>query len=224
LHDQNRVERSRKHVDANSGGRIGYVHISAMGIRNQARFEREIYEYMVGKDAKIIDVRFNSGGNIADTLIDWLERKPHGFVRPRDSAPEPSPYRAWEKPIVVVMNEHSYSNAEIFAYAMRARGLARLVGQPTPGYVIWTSGLNLVDGTEARMPQSGFYRLDGTPQENHGEHPDYLVDLKPDDWLAGRDPQLDKAIALLLAKPDSDILVQESDPANSNAGDNTLAN
>ena len=82
---------------------------------------------------------------------------------------------------------------------MRARGLAKLVGMTTPGYVIWTDTLRLVDGTGARMPQSGFYRLDGTTQENNGERPDVEVPLTADDWLADRDPQLDKAIELLRA-------------------------
>jgi len=204
LNYQSRVAQHRKYVDQQSGGRIGYIHMAAMGLRNQALFEREIYEYLVDKEALIIDIRFNTGGNIADTLVDWLERKPHGYLRPRDSQPFFSPYRAWDKPVIVVMNEHSYSNAEIFAYAMRARSLARLVGQPTPGYVIWTDALQLVNGTSARIPQSGFYRLDGTPQENNGEQPDLLVPLPPDDWLLGRDPQLDQALALLLAKPSKD--------------------
>ena len=145
----------------------------------------------------VIDVRFNNGGNIADTLIEWLDRKPHGYIRPRDTWPEPSPFHAWDKKIVVVMNEHSYSNAEIFPSALRARGLAKLVGMPTPGYVIWTDGLKLVDGTSARMPQSGAFRLDGTNQENNGEQPDVQVRMSPEDWLADRDPQLEKAIELL---------------------------
>ena len=96
------------------------------------------------------------------------------------------------------MNEHSYSNAEIFPNAMRARGLAKLVGMPTPGYVIWTDSMKLVDGTGARMPQSGAYRIDGTPQENNGEQPDVPVPMSPEDWLADRDPQLDKAIEMLI--------------------------
>jgi Tol biopolymer transport system component/C-terminal processing protease CtpA/Prc len=200
LNYRNRVDRLRDYVEEKSGNKIGYLHISAMGYRNQAQFEREAYEYIVGKDAMVIDVRFNNGGNIADTLIDWLERKPHGYVRPRDSKPEPTPYHAWDKNIVVVMNEHSYSNAEIFPSAMRARGLARLVGMPTPGYVIWTDSLKLVDGTSARMPQSGSYRLDGTNEENLGEQPDIQIPLTPEDWLAERDPQLDKAIELLTNK------------------------
>ncbi len=203
LNYRNRIERLRKYVEERSYGKIGYLHLSAMGYNNQAKFEREAYEYIVGKDAMIIDVRFNSGGNIAETLIDWLERKPYGYIRPRDGDKEASPYHAWVKPVIVLVNEHSYSNAEIFPYAMRARGLAKLVGMPTPGYVIWTDSLKLVDGTGARMPQSGFYRLDGTTQENNGEAPDVEVGLSPDDWLADRDPQLDKAIELLAPKADT---------------------
>ena len=163
---------------------------------------------MVGKEAMVIDVRFNNGGNIADTLIEWLDRKPHGYVRPRDSRPEPTPYHAWDKKIVVVMNEHSYSNAEIFPDAMRARGLAKVVGMPTPGYVIWTDSLKLVDGTSARMPQSGAFRLDGTNMENNGEQPDVEIPMSPDDWLAERDPQLEKAIEMLTTHPETKAPVE----------------
>lgn len=198
LEQENRVARLRHMTEEKSGGKVGYLHISAMGGSDQARFEREAYQYILGKEALIIDVRFNKGGNISDTLIDWLERKQHGYYRTRDVAPEPSPGRAWNKPIVVLMNEHSYSNAEMFPYAMRERGLAKLIGMPTPGYVIWTFSLGLVDGTGARMPQAGVYRMDGTPQENMGERPDMLVGLTPDDWVAGRDPQLEKAVETLL--------------------------
>src|SRR6185503_16236016 len=91
----------------------------------------------------------------------------------------------------------SYSNGEIFPAAMRARGLARTVGMPTPGYVIWTSDLRLIDGTGARMPQNGSYRLDGTNLENNGEQPEFRVPLSPEEWLAERDSQLDKAIELI---------------------------
>ncbi len=211
LNYKNRTDRLRKHVEKTSGGKAGYLHISAMGLNNQTQFEREAYEYIAGKDALIIDVRFNTGGNIADTLIDWLERKPHGYNRSRDAEREPSPHRAWDKKALVVMNEHSYSNGEIFPYAMRARGLAKLVGMPTPGYVIWTDNFKLVDGTSARMPHIGFYRLDGTTQENNGEQPDVQVPLSPADWLAERDPQLDKAIELLNGKPEVEIIEPEDE-------------
>src|ERR1041384_6869399 len=137
LNYRNRIEQARHSVEEKSHNKIGYLHLPAMQANNQAKFEREAYEYIAGKDAMIIDVRFNTGGNISDLLVDSLERKPHGYFKPRDAAKEPSPRHAWEKPIIVLMNEHSYSNAEMFPYAMRARGLAKLVGMTTPGYVIW---------------------------------------------------------------------------------------
>ncbi|MEW6160835.1 MAG: S41 family peptidase, partial [Verrucomicrobiota bacterium] len=202
---KNRIERLREYVKSRSEGKVGYLHIPSMGSSNQTQFEREAFEYVLGKDAMIIDVRFNNGGYIADTLIDWLDRKARGYVKPRDGEIRPSPARAWDRPLIVLINEHSFSNGEIFAYAARCRNLAKLVGMPTPGYVIWTDGLSLVDGTGARMPMSASYRLDGTPQENLGEQPDVRVPLTPDDWLAERDPQLDKAIEILLGENPTNV-------------------
>lgn len=198
LEYRNRIDRRRDYVKTQSKDRIGYLHISGMLSQNQAKFEREAYEDMIGKDGMIIDVRFNTGGNISDTLIDWLERRVHGYTRTRDGRTETSPTLAWSKKVIVLMNEHSYSNGEMFPYAMRARNLGTLVGMPTPGYVIWTWEFRLADGTGARMPMTGFFRLDGTTQENNGEVPDVQVPLSADDWLQDRDPQLAKALDLLL--------------------------
>lgn len=198
----NRIEARRKQVERGSGGRIGYVHIAGMGDGNQTTFEREFYARAEGKDAMIIDVRENGGGNIGDRLISWLVNKPYSTYVPRDGESRVG-MPAWvarafpKKPIVVLMGESSFSNAEMFPYGMRATGLAKLVGQPTPGYVIWTTGLGLVDGTQARMPFAGVYRQDGSPLENLGEKPDYPVEWPAEDYLAGRDPQLDKALELL---------------------------
>ena len=197
----NNVTDLQQRVEKSSKGRIGYLHIPAMGSADQARFEREAYEYMLGKDAMIFDVRFNRGGNISDTLIDWLERKPHGIYKSRDREPEIAPSRAWEKPVVVLMNEHSYSNGEMFPYAMRQRKLAQLVGMPTPGYVIWTSTFSLTDGTKARIPGRGVFRMDGTNMENQGEKPDVQIWVTPEEWLEGKDPQLEQALKLLEPQP-----------------------
>jgi tricorn protease len=200
LNYQNRTENTRDYVESKSGGKVGYLHIASMGAQNQTQFEREAYEFMVGRESMIIDVRFNTGGNIADTLVEWLQRRPHGWTRPRDGAKEPVPFHTWDRKMIVLMNEHSYSNGEIFPNAMRTKGLAKLVGVATPGYVIWTDSLSLVDGTRARMPMTGAYRLDGTPMENLGEQPDIEVRLSPDDWLNNRDPQIDKAIEMLVGE------------------------
>lgn len=196
----NRVDRTRDYVEEKSGGKVGYLHIASMGAQNQTQFEREAYEFVVGREAMIIDVRFNTGGNIADTLVEWLQRKPHGWLLPRDGAKEAVPFHTWERKMIVLMNEHSYSNGEIFPNAMRTKGLAKLIGVATPGYVIWTDTLSLVDGTRARMPMTGAYRLDGTPMENRGEKPDIEVRLSPEDWLNDRDPQIDRAIRELLGE------------------------
>ncbi len=200
LHYQNRVNRLRRYVEEKSGGQIGYVHIRGMGGGDLTRFEREFYEYSQGKKAMIIDVRFNGGGNISDTLIDWLERTQYGFYRARDGEAYSWPSNAVEMPMVVMMNERSMSNAEMFPYAVKAKRLATTVGWATPGYVIATWSLGLVDGTGARMPQLGVYRKDGSNMENNGERPDIEVWLSPEDWLVERDPQLDRALEVLMRK------------------------
>ncbi|MGY8650303.1 MAG: S41 family peptidase [Verrucomicrobiia bacterium] len=199
---QNQVTANRRAVETASKGKIGYLHIAAMSSSDQTRFEREAYEYILGKDAMILDVRNNRGGNISDTLIDWLERKPHGIYQSRDQSPEVAPDRVWNKRVIVLMNEHSYSNGEMFPYAMRQRGLAeKLVGIATPGYVIWTSGFSLPGGYKARIPGKAVYRMDGSNMENNGEKPDVRVWMTPDEWNVGKDPQLDKALQLLQSKP-----------------------
>jgi len=199
---RNHISSTQDLVKKISDGKIGYVHISGMGESDQAQFEREVYEYIQDKDAIIFDVRFNSGGRISDNLIDMLERKQHGIYVARDGKPEPAPGRAWNKPIMVIMNEHSYSNAEMFPYAIRQRGLGKLVGMPTPGYVIWTSTFSLTNGARCRIPGRGVWRMDGSNMENNGEKPDVQVWMTPDQWLSGKDPQLEKAIELLQA-PDT---------------------
>jgi C-terminal processing protease CtpA/Prc len=117
---------------------------------------------------------------------------------PRDAEEVNSPGTSWNRPTVVMHAETSFSNAEMFPAAMKSRGLASLVGMPTPGYVIYTNGTRLVDGTSIRLPGTGVYRVDGTPTENLGQEPDFKVDITPEEYFAGKDPQLDKAIEILM--------------------------
>ena len=197
---RNRIESRRKYVEQKSGGLVTYVHIAGMGGDNFDLFNQEVWEYSQGRKAVIIDVRNNGGGNISDRLIDILERIPHSYYQNRDEPAALAPSQSWNLPTVVMCAETSFSNAEMFPYAMKARRLATLVGRPTPGYVIWTYGLRLVDGTGARMPTSGVYRLDGSPLEDNGQQPDYDVEISPEDYFAGKDPQLDKSIEVLLSQ------------------------
>jgi C-terminal processing protease CtpA/Prc len=96
--------------------------------------------------------------------------------------------------------ESSFSNAEMFPYAMKQRRLATTIGMPTPGYVIWTFDFSLIDGTRARLPVAGVYRMDGSNLENDGQKPDIQIDYPIEDFLAGRDPQLAKAVEVLMKK------------------------
>ena len=195
---RNRIDGRRKYVEQKSKGLVTYLHIAGMGGNNFDLFNQQVWEYSQGKKAVIIDVRNNGGGNISDRLIDILERIPHSYYQNRDEPANFAPSQSWNLPTVVMCAETSFSNAEMFPYAMKARRLATLVGRQTPGYVIWTFGLRLVDGTGARMPTSGVYRLDGSPLEDRGEVPDYDVEITPEQYFAGQDPQLDKSIEILL--------------------------
>ncbi len=197
---ENRLEARRKYVEQKSGGKLTYVHIAGMGEGELQRFNQQVFQYGQGKKGVIIDVRNNGGGNTSDRIIDILERAPNAIYVPRDGDPQLGPGQALNVPMVVMMAESSFSNAEMFPTSMRARKLATLVGMPTPGYVIYTGGFQLVDGTNARMPGTGVYRLDGTPLEDMGTQPDYKVDITPEQYFAGVDPQLDKAIDVLMAK------------------------
>ena len=196
----NRIEWRRQYVEEKSGGRVTYVHIAGMGGGNFAQFNSEVWQYIQNREAVIIDVRENGGGNIADQLLDILERSPQMRYLPRDGQEQNGPGTSWAKPTVVMHAETSFSNAEMFPAAMKARGLASLVGMPTPGYVIYTYGGQLVDGTSIRLPNTGVFRLDGSNTENNGQQPDHRVDTLPEDYFRNVDPQLDKAIEVALGK------------------------
>jgi len=197
---RNRIADRVEWVDKMSKGTIAYLHIAGMGGDNFDTFNREAWEYIRGKKAVIIDVRNNGGGNISDRLLDMIERIPHSWYQDRDREPDLAPRQSWNLPTVVLQGESSFSNAEMFPYAMKQRRLATTIGMPTPGYVIWTFDFTLIDGTRARLPVAGVYRMDGTNLENNGQKPDIQVDYPIEDFLAGRDPQLAKAVEVLMKK------------------------
>ena len=196
--NSNRLEANHKYVELKSNGAVTYVHIAGMSAGPLERFQQQLWQYSPGKKGVIIDVRGNGGGNTADQIIDILERRQNMNYIPRDEQLIKGPGATLDVPIIVMMDQTSFSNAEMFPEAMRARKLAKLVGTRTPGYVIYTSGFPLVDGTNARMPGAGVWRIDGTSMEDDGVKPDFEVLISPEQYLSGQDPQLDKAIQLLV--------------------------
>jgi tricorn protease len=107
--------------------------------------------------------------------------------------------RKWTKPVVLLINNRSFSDAEIFPNAFRTLGLGKLVGQPTGGQVIGTAGVRLIDGSVFRLPRIGVFTTKGVNMDKEGVVPDVLVEAHPDQVAKGVDAQLEKAVEVLQA-------------------------
>ncbi len=195
------VERNRELVETATDGRIGYVHISGMSGTQLERFAQELFTENLDKEAIIIDVRFNGGGNTHEQLIDILSRPQFGWNYSRDVHRIPMPYFQWNRPTVVMINERSFSDAEIFPSAFRDVGLGVLIGETTFGGVIGTWNISLVDNqTRIRVPRVGWYTLAGENMENTGVVPDIRIEQDLNHLRDGIDDQLNAAIRYLLGE------------------------
>ncbi|MGQ0702332.1 MAG: S41 family peptidase [Gemmatimonadales bacterium] len=184
-----------------SNGRVGYLHIQAMNQPSLRRFEKELRENR-DKEALIIDQRWNGGGNIEQELLQILVQRQYQVWQPRGTETNSRPFMGYFGPKVVLQNWRSASNAEMFPAGFKALGLGTVIGEPTMGAVIGTGSYSLIDGSTVRTPQVGVYLADEkqTNMENYGVQPDILVVHRPEDELAGRDPQLERAVQELLKK------------------------
>lgn len=202
LAESERIENNRKRTVDLSQGKLGYIHISKMFWDEFEEFERQIYAAGHGKDGLIIDVRDNGGGFITDHLLTVLCQPQHAITIPRGGG-EGYPqdrlvYASWNKPIVVLCNQNSFSNAEVFSHAIKTLKRGALVGVPTAGGVISTGSQKILDAGTIRVPFRGWFLPgDGEDMELNGASPDYLVTETPADIDAGRDPQLAKAVEVL---------------------------
>ncbi len=200
---KNMVEERRAIVEKLSNGKLTYINIRSMGTPNAREFEKELYSVAHGKEGLIIDVRDNGGGWITDMLLSMLMTRQHAITIPRDGGKGyPQGRRVlfnWPKPIVVLINEHSYSNAEIFPWSIRTLKRGKLVGEQTFGAVISTGAVGLIDGSYVRMPFRGWYVNDGTftNMEHNGCPPDIRVLNELGSLVKGKDAQLLKAIEVL---------------------------
>lgn len=199
------VEERRALVDRLSGGRVGYVHVEKMDWSDFLRFEAEIFARGHGKDALLIDVRDNGGGFTADHLLTVLNPAEHAITVPRGGGPgypqDRRVYATWHRPVTVLCNQNSFSNAEIFSHAIKEIGRGKLVGVPTAGGVVSTGAASIRDLGTLRIPFRGWYRKsDGADMELNGAVPDALVWPEPGDEAAGRDRQIEKAVELSLAE------------------------
>jgi tricorn protease len=190
------VEKNAEAVAKQSGGKVGYIHIPSMDEEGLEVFVRSLYSDHFDKDAIVIDVRYNGGGFTHDQVLNYLAGKEHTFFRQRDGGEGlvlRNHDRKWTKPLVVMTNNRSYSDAEIFPHAFRTLGLGKVVGQATGGFVIGTTSVRLIDGSQFRVPRTGVFTVGGVNMEKEGVKPDVAVEVNVADWKKGVDTQLTKA-------------------------------
>ena len=193
------VEANRCKVLEATGGRIGYVHIPDMGAWGFAEFHR-LYLTEVARDGLVVDVRYNRGGHVSELLIEKLARRRLGYDVSRWGKPAPYPSYSVGGPMVALTNQWAGSDGDIFSHAFKLMKLGPLIGTRTWGGVIGISPRHaLADGSFTTQPEFSFWFVDvGWGVENYGTDPDIEVDVAPQDYAAGRDPQLDRAIAEVL--------------------------
>ncbi|MFG2953044.1 S41 family peptidase [Streptomyces sp. NPDC048291] len=189
----------RAHVHEASGGRLGYLHVPDMQAPGWAQIHRDLSVEMA-REGIVVDVRENRGGHTSQLVVEKLARRIVGWDLPRGMRPFSYPRDAPRGPVVVVANEFSGSDGDIVNAAIKALGIGPVVGTRTWGGVIGIdSRYRLVDDTLVTQPKYAFWLEGyGWGVENHGVDPDVEVVQTPQDWGAGRDPQLDEAVRIAL--------------------------
>jgi tricorn protease len=199
------VENNRRKVHEATNGRIGYLHIPDMGAGGYAEFHRG-YLAEVDREGLVVDLRYNRGGHVSGLLLEKLARRRIAYVVSRwGEIPAGYPDESVLGPMVALTNEFAGSDGDIFSHGFKLLGLGPLIGTRTWGGVI---GINpqhpLVDGTVTTQPEYSFWFIDvGWGVENYGTDPDIEVQISPQDYAAGVDAQLERAlieIKHLLAK------------------------
>ena len=193
------VERNRQRVDELSAGTIAYVYQPDTGQDSLREFDR-LFFAQSDRQAVIIDERFNDGGGDPDYQLDVLDRQQVHWYAQRGRPPFKSPFSIVAGPKLMLVNAEAGSGGDVYPYQFTLRKLGTTLGTRTWGGVNGGgAGAPLVDGGAARVPDLGTYAPDGSfILENSGFSPDIEVQVYPSDDAAGRDPQLDRAVAVLL--------------------------
>ena len=211
------IENNRRTVDRATAGRVAYVYMPNTGGGGYTSFNRYFFS-QVGKEAAIIDERFNEGGQLADYVIDYLRRPMMSKVVTREGHDWSSPSEAIYGPKVMIINEMSGSGGDALPWYFRKAGLGPLIGKKTWGGLVGIGGYpELIDGGHVTAPRAALYGLNGEWEvENHGVAPDIEVDLDPAAYRQGHDAQLDKAIEVVLQQLKEHPLPKYPKPAYPN--------
>jgi tricorn protease len=196
------VVANRRKVDQMSNGRLGYLHVPDMGADGIREFIKWYYPQL-RKEGLIVDVRANGGGNVSRMLIERLRRKPLAlnYSRTNDEA-NTYPDGTFIGPMAAILDQNSASDGDIFPAMFREAGLGPLIGKRSWGGVVGISNRGpLIDGGNISVPESGFANTRGQwIIEGYGVDPDIEVDNDPRSQIAGRDNQLERAVAEVMKK------------------------
>ncbi|MGA2750022.1 MAG: PDZ domain-containing protein [Verrucomicrobiota bacterium] len=194
------IEDNRRRVDQMTAGRVAYVYLPDTSAHGYGNFNR-YYFAQVGKEAAIIDERFNGGGHIADYIIDYLRRPLLCYWSLREGRDITSPLEAIFGPKVMIINEMAGSGGDWLPWMFRQTGIGPLVGERTWGGLVghYTNPGDFMDGGLVGTPDLAFYTTNGTwAVENHGVAPDVAVEYDPQLVRQRHDPQLEKAVEVVL--------------------------
>ena len=189
------IEDNRRLVDKLSNGRLAYVWLPNTTGPGYVAFTRYYYSQQ-DKEGAVIDERYNQGGQIADYIVNELDRKLLGYFAQRDGEPTTSPIAGIYGPKVMIINESAGSGGDALPYYFRLRKIGPLIGTRTWGALVGTLGIPAtIDGGGITAPTLAFYDLSGRwAVENEGVAPDIEVEYTPAEVLKGRDPQLERAV------------------------------
>jgi tricorn protease len=214
LRYQDWVAGRRAFVADRSEGRLGYLHVPDMAAPGWAQLHRDLSRE-TSRDGLILDVRGNGGGHTSQLVIEKLARKVIGWDAARHRQPTTYPEDAPRGPVVALADELAGSDGDIVTAAIKRLGIGPVVGVRTWGGVIGIdSRYSLVDGTGVTQPRyASWFDDSGWSVENYGVDPDVEVVMRPQDWVAGRDPQLERAVDIALAALAERPAVRPPDPA-----------
>ncbi len=194
------IEDNRRKVDELTGGRVAYIYLPDTYAGGYTNFNR-YYFAQVGKEAAIIDERYNGGGDIADYVIDYLRRPLLAYWNMREGNDITTPQEAIFGPKVMITNEMAGSGGDALPWMFRRTKIGPLIGKRTWGGLVghYTNAGDLLDGGFTGSPNLAFYSPDGTwDVENHGVPPDIEVELDPKAARSGHDAQLEKAVEVVM--------------------------
>ena len=194
------IEGNRRKVDELTGGRVAYVYLPDTYAGGYTNFNR-YYFAQIGKDAAMIDERYNGGGDIADYIIDYLRRPLLSYWNMREGKDITTPIEAIFGPKVMIINEMAGSGGDALPWMFRKTGIGPLVGKRTWGGLVghYTNPADLLDGGFTGTPDLAFYNPNGTwDVENHGVPPDVETELDPQAARAGHDSQLERAVEVVM--------------------------